>query len=170
MPDLIFIFIMGLLVGSFLNVCIYRIPVAQSITYPPSHCTNCKTRLKPIDLIPIFSYLFCKGKCKYCEDKISPQYPFIEILNGFIYILIFIIFGYSLNFMFYCIFSSLLLVIGVIDYKHTVIPDGLIIFGLITNLIYRLLLSLFLKSKILWSDSVLGLLIGRFFSINSDNF
>ena len=160
MLDLIFIFIIGLLIGSFLNVCIYRIPVEQSITFPPSHCTNCKTKLRPVDLIPVLSYLRYKGKCRYCGEKISLQYPIIEILNGLIYILIFINFGYSANFVFYSILSSLLVVIGVIDYKHTIIPNGSIIFGLIAGLIYRLILPLVLELEIPWIDSILGLLIG----------
>ncbi len=160
MLDLIFVFIPGLLIGSFLNVCIYRIPANQSITLPPSHCTNCETKLKPMDLIPVLSYLRYKGKCRYCGEKISPQYPFVEILNGLVYILIFIIFGYSLNFIFYCILSSLLIVIGVIDYKHTIIPNGLVIFGLITGLVYRFILPLSLGLKVFWVDSILGLLIG----------
>ena len=160
MLDLIFVFILGLLIGSFLNVCIYRIPVNQSITFPSSHCTNCGTRLKPMDLIPVLSYLHYKGKCRYCGEKISSQYPLVEILNGLIYILIFIILGYSLNFIFYCILSSLLIVIGIIDYKHTIIPNGLVIFGLITGLVYRFILPLFLKTEILWFDSIFGLLIG----------
>ncbi len=160
MLNLILIFILGSIVGSFLNVCIYRIPFNQSITFPPSHCTNCKTRLKPVDLIPVLSYLFYRGKCKYCGEKISLQYPFIEILNGLIYILIFVAFGYSLDFIFYSILSSLLIVISVIDYKHTIIPDGLIIFGLIIGLIYRLILPLFLRLKISLTGSILGLLVG----------
>ncbi|HZX21488.1 MAG TPA: prepilin peptidase [Clostridia bacterium] len=160
MPDLIFIFALGLLTGSFLNVCIYRIPVNQSITFPPSHCTNCKTKLKPVDLIPVLSYLIYKGKCRYCGEKISLQYPLVEILNGLIYILIFINFGYSMEFIFYSILSSLLIVIGVIDYKHTIIPDGLIIFGLIAGSIYRFILPPVLKLEIPWIDSILGLLIG----------
>ena len=160
MFDLILIFILGLLIGSFLNVCIYRIPIEQSITFPPSHCTNCETKLKPVDLIPVLSYLRYKGKCRYCGEKISPQYPFVEILNGLIYILIFIIFGYSLDFIFYCILSSLLIVIGVVDYKHAIIPNGLVIFGLITGLVYRFILPLSLGLEIQWVDSILGLLIG----------
>ena len=160
MLDLIFVFIIGLLIGSFLNVCIYRIPVEQSITFPPSHCTNCKTKLRPVDLIPILSYLMYKGKCRYCGEKISPQYPFIEALNGLIYILIFINFGNSVDFIFYSILSSLLIVIGVIDYKHSIIPDGLILPGLATGVIYRFVIPLFLRSEILWLDNVSGLLIG----------
>lgn len=160
MTDLILIFILGSVIGSFLNVCIYRIPVNKSIFFPPSHCTNCKTKLKPVDLIPVLSYLIYKGKCKYCGEKISPQYPLIEILNGLIYILIFIKFEYSLNFIFHCILGSLLIIIGVIDYKHTIIPNGLIIFGLSTGLIYRFVLPLFLRTEVLWLDSIFGLLIG----------
>ncbi len=160
MLNFILIFILGLLIGSFLNVCIYRIPINQSITFPPSHCTSCKTKLKPVDLIPVLSYLIRRGKCRYCGENISLQYPFIEILNGLIYILIFMNFGYSLNFTIHCIFSSLLIIIGTIDHKHTIIPDELVIFGLITGFIYRFILPLFSGKEILWLDSALGFLIG----------
>lgn len=160
MFDLILIFVIGSVVGSFLNVCIYRIPINESITFPPSHCTGCKTKLKSVDLIPVLSYLMYRGKCKYCGEKISPQYPLVEILNGLIYIFIFIKLGYSLNFIFHCTLGSLLIVIGVIDYKHTIIPNGLIIFGFTAGFIYRFILPLFLKTQILWLDSILGLLIG----------
>lgn len=90
---LIMIFILGVTVGSFLNVCIYRIPRGENISFPPSHCTVCKNSLKPYHLIPIFSYVFLKGKCAYCGEKISIRYPIIEFLNGVIWIIVYFIFG-----------------------------------------------------------------------------
>lgn len=74
----IMIFIFGTIIGSFLNVCIYRIPKEESIAYPPSHCGSCGHNLKVWDLVPIFSWLFLKGKCRYCGEKVSKQYPLIE--------------------------------------------------------------------------------------------
>ena len=67
------IVVLGLVIGSFLNVCIYRIPKEESIAFPPSHCANCKHKLMPIDLIPVFSYIFLRGKCRYCKEKISAK-------------------------------------------------------------------------------------------------
>ncbi|SCY98463.1 prepilin peptidase [Alkaliphilus peptidifermentans] len=119
------IFIFGLLIGSFLNVCICRIPEEKSIAYPTSHCTKCRFHLKPMDLIPIFSFIAYRGRCKYCSGKISPQYPLVEIMNGILYLLLFIKFGFSIEFLQYALLSSLLVIIFGIDYSHQIIPDGL---------------------------------------------
>ncbi|QIB26473.1 prepilin peptidase [Caloranaerobacter azorensis] len=150
------IFITGLIIGSFLNVCIYRIPKGESIVYPPSHCTNCNTRLKAIDLIPVFSYLLNKGRCRYCGERISLQYPFVEIFNGLIYLLLFYKFGLSFNLIKYLFLTSLLIVISVIDYKHQIIPNSILLFGFFTILIFKLLY--YSKAELL--NSILGLLIG----------
>ncbi len=160
MPNLILIFILALLVGSFLNVCIYRIPINKSIAFPPSHCTNCKTKLRPKDLIPVLSYLFYKGKCKYCGEKISLQYPFIELLNGIIYILVFISFGYSIDSLFNFILGSLLIVISGIDYKYKIIPNGIVLFGLLISIGYRFIFPLALGLEVSFFNSILGFLIG----------
>ena len=79
----IIFFLFGLIIGSFLNVCIFRIPVGDSIAFPPSHCGTCKKQLKPIDLVPVFSYLFLGGKCRYCKSKISIRYPLQNYLQVF---------------------------------------------------------------------------------------
>ncbi len=130
--------LIGLLIGSFLNVCIYRIPNKKSIIFPPSHCIRCGEDLRPWDLIPVFSYIFTMGKCRYCGEKISPQYPIIELLNGFIYFLLYMRFGFGFIFIKYALLSSLLIVISMIDLKLQIIPNGLIIFGLITGIIFTL--------------------------------
>lgn len=78
-------FIYGLVVGSFLNVCIYRLPVGESLLTPPSHCPKCNTRLQPHDLFPLFSYLFLRGKCRYCGVRISPRYFIIELTTGLLF-------------------------------------------------------------------------------------
>ncbi len=148
--------ILSLLLGSFLNVCIYRIPRGESISYPPSHCPNCDARLRPRDLIPVLSYLFCKGKCRYCGEPISPQYPFVEILNAVIYYLLYLKFGLSILFFKYAILSSLLIVISFIDYKYKIIPDRLIVFGLIIGTI-SLPLYNFIPNVI---NGTIGLLVG----------
>ena len=129
----------GLLIGSFLNVCIYRIPREESIVFPSSHCPTCGTSLKWHDLVPVFSYLVLRGNCRYCGEKISPQYPIVELLNSLVYILIYYKFGFSLNFLFYGIIFSILIIIGFIDLKEMIIPDILVILILITTIIYKLL-------------------------------
>lgn len=132
----IFVLIIGLCIGSFLNVCIYRIPREESIAFPPSHCTSCGYELKATDLIPILSYLFLKGKCRKCGQKISIKYPLVELLNGLLYLLMFTKFGLSLNFIFYSILTSLLIVISYIDLECKYIYSSTTILGLIIAFIY----------------------------------
>lgn len=133
------ILIYGLLIGSFLNVCIYRIPKSESIVFPGSHCPVCNHNLKWYDNIPLFSYLTLKGKCRYCNTKISPQYPLIESLNAIIYLLLYFYFGYSINFIFYALISSVLIVITLIDLKEMIIPDILVLIILGLAIIYKIL-------------------------------
>ncbi|MBE6066183.1 MAG: prepilin peptidase [Clostridium lundense] len=117
--DYLIIFIFGTIIGSFLNVCIYRIPKNQSIAYPPSHCTNCKNNLKPYDLIPILSYILLKGRCRYCREKISVRYPIIEFLTGILYVLVYVRYDLTLDAIKYIIMVSILIVIGMIDLDTT---------------------------------------------------
>ena len=133
---ILFILLFALLIGSFLNVCIYRIPRNKSISFPPSHCTNCNTSLKPVDLIPVLSYLYLKGSCRYCGEKISPKYPIVEALNGILWVILYLRFGLSFEFYGLAVLSSLLLVISVIDLEIQEIPDGLNILGFIAGIIY----------------------------------
>ncbi|MCB2286433.1 prepilin peptidase [Clostridium algidicarnis] len=138
------IFLLGAIIGSFLNVCIYRIPLGESIAYPPSHCTNCDARLKWYDLIPIFSYLFLKGKCKYCKEKISLKYPSIEFFTATAFLITYINYGLSLYLIKYIILWCFLIVISIIDIKFqdvyavTTIPGIIIgvIIATIENVIY----------------------------------
>ncbi|WP_105177367.1 prepilin peptidase [Clostridium cagae] len=154
----ILVIIIGLVIGSFLNVCVYRIPLGQSISYPPSHCGTCNNNLKPMDLIPVLSYLFLRGKCRYCKGKISIRYPLIEILNSILYIVIFLNYGLTLEFFKYSILSSLLIVIGIIDYKTQDIYTVTIIFGIICSIIFMAVDFFVNKNTI--STYVLGGLIG----------
>lgn len=147
--------LLGVLIGSFLNVCIYRIPKKQSIAYPPSHCPKCDESLKPVDLLPVISYFLNKGKCRYCGEKISPQYPIVELLNGIIYFILFFKFGLSITFIKYAILTSLLIVISFIDYKLKIISDELIIFGLVIGVVFNIL-----NFSSGFVNGILGLLIG----------
>ncbi|MBM7871906.1 leader peptidase (prepilin peptidase)/N-methyltransferase [Clostridium pascui] len=117
--DYLIIFILGTIIGSFLNVCIYRIPKSQSIVYPPSHCANCKINLKPYDLIPVLSYTLLKGRCRYCREKISVRYSIVEFLTGILYVSIYVKYGVTLDAIKYIIMVSILIVIGMIDLETT---------------------------------------------------
>lgn len=150
------VLIIGLILGSFLNVCIYRIPKGKSISYPPSHCPKCESRLKPIELIPILSYIFNRGKCRYCGEGISPQYPIVELLNGFIYLMLYLKFGLTTLFFKYAILSSLLIVISFIDFKYQIIPDRLNLLCLSIGILFTILYG----DKWLALNSALGLIIG----------
>lgn len=127
----VLVFLFGALVGSFLNVCIYRIPREESISFPPSHCGSCGYFLKPKDLVPIFSYLYLKGKCRYCGQKVSKQYPIIEFITGILFFMIFFKYGFSLELVKFIFLAALLVVVGTIDLKTQYIYTNTIITGLI---------------------------------------
>lgn len=127
--ELVFITILGMVIGSFLNVCIFRIPKEESISYPPSHCSDCGHALQVIDLIPIISYLFLGGKCRYCRKHISIQYPIIELLNGLLFFLIGFKYEMTLTTVKYCILASTLIVIGMIDFKTQFVYRCMTVFG-----------------------------------------
>lgn len=124
----VIVFLYGITIGSFLNVCIYRIPKKESVVVVRSHCMKCGYQLKWYDLIPLFSYLFLRGRCRKCGEKISIQYPIIEAFNGVMYVLIFMFTGLSINTLLYCLLSSALTVIAVIDFRTYEIPFGINIF------------------------------------------
>lgn len=154
-----FIFLLfGLIIGSFLNVCIYRIPRDESISYPPSHCTKCGYNLKTLDLIPIISYIFLKGRCKSCKDKISSRYPLIEGLNGILYLVIFKSYGLSIESIFLCLFTSLLIVISMIDFDTKEVYIKTTIFGALLGILYIGIASFY--GDINYIDNLLGGLVG----------
>lgn len=111
----VLVFIYGIVIGSFLNVCIYRIPKEESIAYPPSHCGNCNTRLRAKDLIPIISYILLGGKCRYCGQKVSIRYLLVELFTGILFLLLYFTYGLSFIFIKYCVASLIMIVIGLID-------------------------------------------------------
>ena len=121
----IVIFIFGTTIGSFLNVCIYRIPLHQSIVTVSSHCMTCGRKLKWYDMIPVFSWLLLGGKCRSCKSKISLQYPVIESLNGILYVVICLVNGMDLFSLIYCLMTSALLTLSLIDWRTYEIPPGI---------------------------------------------
>ncbi|MDD6156090.1 MAG: prepilin peptidase [Lachnospiraceae bacterium] len=134
-PAYIFIFIFGIVIGSFLNVCILRIPKHETIVTERSHCMSCGCQLSWYDMVPVFSWLFLGGKCRKCKAPISPQYPIVEAVNGLLYVLIFLVEDFSLEAVLYCLLASALLVLSVIDWRTYEIPVGINIFILILGIL-----------------------------------
>lgn len=131
----IFVFILGLIVGSFLNLCIYRIPNGESIVYPHSHCNSCRKRILWYDLIPVFSYFALKRKCRYCGSKISARNVIIELSTALLFLAVYIQYGFGFNFFKYALFIAFLIVIGMIDFDTTDIYFKTTLSGTISGLI-----------------------------------
>lgn len=110
------IFLLGICIGSFLNVVILRLPRGESLIRRSSHCMTCGTKIRPIDMIPVFSWLFLRGKCHSCKEKISPRYPVVEALNGILYALTFWVMDINAEAIITCILMSLLVVVGFMDW------------------------------------------------------
>jgi leader peptidase (prepilin peptidase)/N-methyltransferase len=148
---LILIFSLGCCVGSFLNVCIFRLPQNVSIVFPRSFCPHCQKPIKAYDNLPLLSYLFLKGKCRHCQGEISWRYPFIEALTGGLALALYAKFGLTLSFLPYFAFSAAMIVITFIDLDHRIIPDVITLPGIGIG---------FLLSFLLPSPSAMESLIG----------
>lgn len=120
---LVWVFIISICLGSFLNVVILRAFSGESIVLPPSKCPKCQHKLAPWDNIPVLSYLALRGKCRYCKEKISPQYPLVELFTAILFTLIYYKFGFSLNTLFLVAASGLCIVMAVCDIREKVIFD-----------------------------------------------
>ncbi|WML36046.1 prepilin peptidase [Clostridium sp. OS1-26] len=130
------IFIFGAVIGSFFNVCIYRIPRGGSIAFPPSHCTNCKKEIKWYDLIPIISYIFLRGKCRYCKEKIPIRYPMIEFTTALLFVANYSVYGLTFDFIKYTTLLGFLIVIGMIDCDTTDVYFSTTLSGIISGIIF----------------------------------
>jgi leader peptidase (prepilin peptidase) / N-methyltransferase len=118
-----FAFVFGLIIGSFLNVCILRIPGGKSIVMPASACPKCGKLIKPYDNIPVISWLLLGGKCRGCKTPISPMYPLVEFLTGLLFLGSFLVFGFSVDTLKWCVFSAILVVLVFTDYRERILPD-----------------------------------------------
>jgi len=127
-----FIVLIGLIFGSFLNVLISRIPKDESVAFPASHCPKCKTPLKLYHNIPLFSWLFLRGKCAFCHDNISAQYPIVELLSGIIFGAVYLKLGLSFMALMIALSFSFLLTLSVIDYYYKAVPDSMNLLALTT--------------------------------------
>jgi leader peptidase (prepilin peptidase)/N-methyltransferase len=153
--NVVLIFILGLIVGSFSYVCIYRIPRNESIIYPASHCPKCRSNISPKDNIPLFSYILLKGRCRNCKSKISIQYPIVEFLTGLIYLIIYLIYGLSIQSLIYIILSSALIIIAFIDLNEQIVPDVISLPGIVIGFIIS-----FFVPYISFINSTLGVVVG----------
>ena len=175
----LWVFGLGLIIGSFLNVCLHRIPEGISIVWPPSKCVYCSKRIVWYDNIPVLSYLFLRGKCRHCQRKISAQYPIVEFLTGIVFLLLFrsvlIVSGGSVcAYIFYIIFCCFLIVGSFVDLRLHIIPNEITYTGLILAPIASILcvglhdlsgsLRFFVDSGNQWAASLLASLIGIFVS------
>lgn len=158
MPEILlytFIFLIGSCIGSFLNVCIYRIPAQKSIIHPGSACPFCQTPVRFYDNIPILSYLIIRGRCRHCHEPIAVRYPIIEFLGGLFALCIVLKFDLSFSALAYFLFVAALMVITFIDIDHQIIPNEITFPGIPIGFA----LSFFIPS-LSPIESLLGILIG----------
>lgn len=149
-----FAFVFGSVVGSFLNVCIYRLPRGESIAFPSSHCPKCNQPIHWYDNIPMVSYVVLRGKCRFCRSRISPQYLIVEALSATFSLLLFLRYPVGEYFIYFAFFSSLL-VVTFIDLHHQIIPDIISLPGIGVGFLASLVLS-----RITYLDSLFGIVLG----------
>lgn len=150
-----FAFLFGGAVGSFLNVCIFRIPADISIVSPPSACPKCQHKIRWYENIPILSYLALRGRCSSCKTRISLRYPSIEFLTGVLFMLVLYYFGFSTATLIYWLFVAALVVLTFIDLDHQIIPDVISLPGIVVGFICS-----FFIPWLPWLDSLLGIVAG----------
>jgi leader peptidase (prepilin peptidase) / N-methyltransferase len=151
----VIIFIFGLLIGSFLNVCIHRLPRNESLVFPASHCPGCGAAIPPWCNIPVASYLLLKGRCRSCSASISAIYPLVELLTAFLGIALYFRFGLTLPFFVLALLCAALVVVTFIDLEHQIIPDEISLSGIVIGFVC----SFFLPSPG-WLNSLLGIIAG----------
>jgi leader peptidase (prepilin peptidase)/N-methyltransferase len=126
----------GLVIGSFLNVCILRIPADKSIVLPGSSCPRCGNPIAPYDNIPVLSWLILGGKCRHCKAKISAMYPAVELLTGLLFLLCYFVFGLTLESLKWALFAAMLVVLTITDLRERILPDAVNFFGLGAGLLF----------------------------------
>lgn len=150
-----FVFVFGAAIGSFLNVCIFRLPAKTSLVKPNSRCPHCHHPIRFYDNIPIISFFLLQGRCRDCDTPISWRYPLVELVTAVLALLLFIKFGLSLKFLAFFIFTAVLIVITFIDLDHQIIPDILTLPGIPIFFLVAIFMA-----EVPWLDALLGLLIG----------
>lgn len=157
-------FIFGSVVGSFLNVCIYRMPEGKSIVWPRSHCPHCQKRIFWYDNIPFISYILLKGRCRFCKKRISPRYLIVEFLTALMFLVFYNHYGLSFEFLFYTLFGCNLIIATFVDIKHRIIPDEVTLGGIVVGFLLNVTRAFRLKpwgfNLSLVLNSALGIIIG----------
>lgn len=151
----VILFILGLVIGSFLNVCIYRLPREESIVFRSSHCPGCNKKLGVMELIPLLSYFLLKGKCRSCGEKISFRYPLVEFLTGLLFVVTYLSTGMDILLVKNLFLFSLLLVIIFIDLDYQIIPNTLVLIFFLWSLLWQIFYP-----EIPWGDAFLGAALG----------
>ena len=151
----VFVFLCGAAIGSFLNVCIYRLPLEQSIVSPGSRCMSCGTEVRWFDNIPVISWLLLRGHCRQCGAGFSIRYPLVELLTACLFLLLFLRFGLTVSFFVYAALTASLLVVTFIDFDHQIIPDEISLPGIGLGF----LASFFLPEPG-WLSSLAGIIVG----------
>ncbi|MCK5493448.1 MAG: prepilin peptidase [Candidatus Omnitrophica bacterium] len=171
MYEKIILFVFGTCIGSFLNVCIYRLPKDKSIVFPPSSCPKCNKRIKWYDNIPVLSYIFLKAKCRNCKEPIPFRYPLVEFITGLIFLLLYLKFGISLVYAQFVFLFCLLVVVSFIDIDYHAIPAYMCVLGITVGIIFSFVSSLKVFESGVYDitampiyDAILGLLIGLGFT------
>jgi leader peptidase (prepilin peptidase)/N-methyltransferase len=136
-----FALLLGLIVGSFANVCIHRLPLGSSIVRPPSACPRCATPIRALDNVPLVSYALLRGRCRSCQAPISLRYPAVEAINGAAYLGLALSFGPTPRTAFSMAFFSALLVLGLIDLDHQILPDVITLPGVVLGVLANLALA-----------------------------
>lgn len=135
----LYLFVLGLVCGSFFNVVGLRVPVKKSIVHPPSHCTGCGTRLTKRDLMPVISYLLARGRCRHCHASVSVVYPLGELATGLLFVAVYLRFGLSLELLAGLLLVSLAVIVSVSDLAYMLIPNRILLFFLPLLLLARVL-------------------------------
>lgn len=160
----IVVFILGAMVGSFLNVCIHRMPQGESVVWPSSHCPHCKKRIPAYDNIPFISYILLKAKCRFCGGKISLRYPLVEFLTAVLFLVLFRRYGLSYDFIFCIVLTAGLIIATFVDIKHRIIPDEISLGGIVVGFVLSTIRGIGLNPFV-WNfrpmlNSLLGIIIG----------
>jgi leader peptidase (prepilin peptidase) / N-methyltransferase len=145
---------LGLIVGSFLNVCIYRLPRRESVNWPGSHCTSCNRSLSWYENIPLVSWMALGGRCRTCRTPISAAYPIVEAVTGLVFLAAFLLYGLTPIFLVRVAFACAMIVLFVIDLRHRILPNVITVPGIVVGFAA----SLWLPPG--WLSSLLGLVIG----------
>lgn len=162
MPVVIAI-VFGAVVGSFLNVCILRLPKGESLWAPGSHCVSCHEPIQWFENVPVLSFLFLNGRCRHCHEKISWQYPIIELLSVAVFVIYLNAFGFTPKGFFYLAATLAFIVVTLIDFRHQIIPDEISLPGMVIGLLASTIFPGLQAESIWWMGflkSVLGIVVG----------